>query len=54
MNATATAAAAADPVTSEFIVSDVLQRFRGTGGVRLEDDILITATGIYNLTNCPR
>ena len=32
----------------------VLARFRGFGGVRLEDDVLITATGMDNFTVCPR
>lgn len=31
-----------------------LNEFRGFGGVRLEDCILITKDGIENLTNCPR
>jgi hypothetical protein len=44
----------ADPVLKEFLVPEVLQRFRGTGGVRLEDDVVVTQTGIINMTNCPR
>jgi Xaa-Pro dipeptidase len=31
-----------------------LNAFRGFGGVRLEDCILITESGIENFTNCPR
>lgn len=37
-----------------FQVPEVLNRFRGFGGVRLEDDILVTADGIENLSDCPR
>jgi hypothetical protein len=44
----------ADPVLSEFLMPEVLQRFRRTGGVRLEDDVVVTQTGIINMTNCPR
>jgi len=47
-------AALANPQQAAFIVPEVLQRFRGFGGVRLEDDVLITATGMENFTVCPR
>jgi len=46
--------ALADPKTAAFFDVDVLDRFRGSGGVRLEDDVLITDTGVENLTLCPR
>jgi len=36
-----------------FINVDVLNRFRGFGGVRLEDDVLITKDGAENLTVLP-
>ena len=39
---------------SIFINKEMLERFRGFGGVRLEDDVVITNTGIMNLTHCPR
>ncbi|KAJ3113610.1 hypothetical protein HDU96_003141 [Phlyctochytrium bullatum] len=43
--------ALADPVLKEFINVDVLTRFRkNVGGVRIEDDVAITETGIDNLT----
>ncbi len=32
---------------------DVLQRFRGFGGIRLEDDVLVTADGAENFTVTP-
>lgn len=46
--------ALADPVLSKFFVPDVLARFRGTGGVRIEDDVIITETGTLNMTKVPR
>lgn len=38
----------------KFFVKKVLERFRGSGGVRLEDDVIVTTTGIENMTLCPR
>ena len=38
----------------QFINPEVLERFRGFGGVRLEDDVIITGDGCENMTNCPR
>ena len=46
--------ALADPCLAGFIDAEVLARFRGFGGVRLEDDVVITETGVHNMTNCPR
>ena len=46
--------ALAKPETARFFDTDVLARFRGTGGVRLEDVVAITASGIDNYTLCPR
>ena len=43
-----------DPVKSKFLVESALQLFRHCGGVRLEDDVLVTADGCENLTICPR
>jgi Xaa-Pro dipeptidase len=46
--------ALASPDLSKFLVPDAIKRFRNTGGVRLEDDVLVTAEGCENLTTCPR
>ncbi|XP_077446304.1 xaa-Pro dipeptidase [Stigmatopora argus] len=43
-----------DPARSCFINDQVLGRFRGFGGVRIEDDIAVTADGIELLTCVPR
>ena len=48
------AAAAADAAQAPLLVPEALARFAGFGGVRLEDDIVVTADGMENLTLCPR
>jgi len=45
--------ALADPARAKFINAEVLKKYRGMGGVRLEDDVLITDTGIENFTILP-
>ena len=45
--------ALADPQMARFLARDVLERF-GTFGVRIEDDVLVTATGSENFTQVPR
>jgi Xaa-Pro dipeptidase len=42
------------PVHSRFINKAVLHRYMGVGGVRIEDDILITSKGYENLTTAPK
>lgn len=37
-----------------FFNEETLNRFRNFGGVRIEDNIVIRANGIQNLTNVPR
>lgn len=39
---------------AKFIDTDLLKQFRGFGGIRIEDDIVVTANGMINLTDCPR
>lgn len=46
--------ALADPVQNKFLVSEVIARFRNFGGVRIEDDVLITKTGCENFAIVPR
>uniref|UniRef100_A0A1I8PBL2 Xaa-Pro dipeptidase n=1 Tax=Stomoxys calcitrans TaxID=35570 RepID=A0A1I8PBL2_STOCA len=43
-----------DPDLNKFIVKDVYERFRCFGGVRIEDDVLITKTGNENFAIVPR
>ena len=47
-------AALEHPVQEKFLVEDQIDRFRGTGGVRLEDGIVVTVDGCENLTVCPQ
>jgi len=46
--------ALANPDQAKFLVVDEIDRFRGFGGVRIEDDIAITADGVELLTCVPR
>ncbi|KAG4069734.1 hypothetical protein HA402_008572 [Bradysia odoriphaga] len=43
-----------DPVQKKFLVPEVIARFRDFGGVRIEDDVLITETGVENFAIVPR
>ncbi|KAF2442809.1 hypothetical protein P171DRAFT_49796 [Karstenula rhodostoma CBS 690.94] len=42
------------PVHSKYINTEVLYRYFPVGGVRIEDDILITSKGYENLTTAPK
>jgi Xaa-Pro dipeptidase len=46
--------ALADPSISDLIVKDKLAQFRSFGGVRIEDDVLVTDEGSENFTRGPR
>ena len=46
--------ALANPAQSRYIDPARLSEFRGFGGVRLEDDVLVGAEGAINMTLCPR
>ncbi|CAG2163537.1 unnamed protein product, partial [Oppiella nova] len=43
-----------DANLSKFIVWEVVDRFRNFGGIRIEDDIVVTETGMELLTDVPR
>jgi Xaa-Pro dipeptidase len=43
-----------DEKVNRFIVWEKVDQFRNFGGVRIEDDVAVTATGIDNLTVCPK
>lgn len=47
-------AAFENPEQSKFLVKDVIDRFRGFGGVRIEDDVVIKKDGVENMTKVPR
>jgi Xaa-Pro dipeptidase len=42
------------PIHSRYIDKDVLERYYPVGGVRIEDDILVTDDGYENLTTAPK
>jgi len=43
-----------DEAIKGFLNGPKIQQFMNFGGVRLEDDVLVTETGCENLTKCPR
>jgi Xaa-Pro dipeptidase len=43
-----------DPVHSKYINREVLDKYWDVGGVRIEDDILVTEDGYENLTWAPK
>lgn len=46
--------ALADPAQACFFNQEVLQRFRNFGGVRIEEDVVVTDNGMELLTCVPR
>ncbi|OBZ86136.1 putative Xaa-Pro aminopeptidase pepP [Choanephora cucurbitarum] len=43
-----------DPVSGQFINKEILDKYKCVGGVRIEDNILITPEGYINLTTVPK
>ena len=43
-----------DPQIAKYIDQEVLRKYMHVGGVRIEDDILITDDGYENLTMTPK
>lgn len=43
-----------DPKHSKYINADVLEKYWDVGGVRIEDNLVITKDGTYNLTTAPK
>lgn len=46
--------ALANPEQAPYLNKDMLQRFRKFGGVRLEDDVVVTEDGCEDMTQVPR
>lgn len=53
-NKTIISNAFANPELSKYLIKEMIIEFMEVGGVRLEDDVVITKEGYLNLTNVPR
>ncbi len=42
------------PVHAKYINESILKKYYPVGGVRIEDDYLVTASGCENLTTAPK
>lgn len=43
-----------NPEVAKYLVKEKIEEYMEVGGVRLEDDVVITKEGYVNLTNVPR
>lgn len=43
-----------DPAHAKYINKEALEKYWDVGGVRIEDDILVTEDGYENLTTAPK
>lgn len=43
-----------NPVHAKYIDKELLEKYYPVGGVRIEDDILVTDDGYENLTTAPK